>query len=364
MTDRRNYGIDFLRIFSMLLVLLLHILGAGGVLSGTQPLSGNYATAWLLETAAYCAVNCYALISGFVGYRSKTKYTNLALLWIQVVLVSVAVNLGFWIADPSAFDTETLLRSFFPVLNNYGWYFTCYFALFFFMPLLNHAICTMKERELKILCGSWIGVLSILGTASLQDIFQLQDGYSVLWLGALYLLGGCIGRFGWFRNISKPKLLLIYGGSILLAWGTKLILETISSPTVYKFTYSEVLIRYKSPTILIAAVALLLLFSSLNLPKILKITVKFLAPAAFGVYIIHMHPKIWNTVIVGKFAPLATDGICWMILKTLGTVLILYLAFSLLDLLRHWLFRGLKLKERLSAFEEKIRNRDSGKEKK
>jgi len=358
LSDKRNYGIDLLRILSMGMVLMLHVLGAGGVLGSTAPTSGNYAVAWLLETAAYGAVNCYALISGFVGYRSRVRYTNIALLWIQVALISVAVHAGFMIADPASADGITLLRAFFPVINNYGWYFTCYFALFFFMPLLNHAITTMKEKDLKTLCGSVFGILSLLGTASTKDIFQLQDGYSVIWLGALYLLGGCIARFGWFTGIKKWKLLCLYTGSTLIAWGAKLLLEQNFFPWINQFTYSEVLIRYKSPTILVASLALLLLFSSLKIPKFLKYTVSFLAPAAFGVYIIHMHPQIWNRAIVGQFSGLAGDNPGVMVLKILGAVILLYLVFSLVELVRVYLFRLLKIKERLGNLEEKMRNRN------
>lgn len=362
MTDRRNYGIDLLRMVSMAMVLILHVLGAGGVLGNAEKHSATYEIAWLLETAAYCAVNCYALISGYVGYRSKIKYTNIVLLWIQVALVSVTVHVGFWIANPESADGTTLLRAFFPVLNNYGWYFTCYFALFFFMPLLNHVINTMTEKDLKTLCTSSFVLLSIFGTAATQDIFQLKDGYSVLWLGALYLLGGCIARFGWFKKIAKTKLLLIYLGSILVAWGAKYLLEVWNSPWLSQFTYAEVLIRYKAPTILIASIALLLLFSKTTLPNWGKKAVKILSPAAFGVYIIHMHPQIWNRLIVGKFALLPGEGPGWMVLKVLLAALIFYLFFSAIDLLRHGLFRWLKLKERLSALEEKLRNKLSEKE--
>ena len=359
--DNRNYGIDLLRMVSMAMVLMLHVLGAGGVLGGSEHLSANYNVAWLLETAAYCAVNCYALISGFVGYRSKIKYSNVALLWIQVAVTSVLGYLIFWTITGAEFDGITLLRAFFPVINNYGWYFTCYFALFFFMPLLNHVICTMEEKDLKILCGSVVGLFTVIGTMATRDVFQLQDGYSVIWLGALYLLGGCIARFGWFTKIAKWKLLLVYAGSCLFAWGVKLLIELWNNPWLGQFTYSEVMIRYKSPAILAAAVALLLIFRGITLPKWIKTAVKILSPAAFGVYITHMHPEIWNRVIVGKFGSLGADNPLLMILEVLGAVLILYLGFSVIDLVRGWIFKLLKVKERLTALEIKLRNRKAEK---
>ena len=44
---QRNYGIDLLRMIAMLMVVILHILGKGGVLQAAPPLSIRYETAWL-----------------------------------------------------------------------------------------------------------------------------------------------------------------------------------------------------------------------------------------------------------------------------------------------------------------------------
>lgn len=73
----RNYGIDLLRIVAMMMIPLLHVLGHGGILGTLTPLETHYEIAWFLEIACYCAVNVYALISGYVGYGRKQKYANL-----------------------------------------------------------------------------------------------------------------------------------------------------------------------------------------------------------------------------------------------------------------------------------------------
>ncbi|EOS72255.1 hypothetical protein C819_04357, partial [Lachnospiraceae bacterium 10-1] len=51
----RNYGIDLLRIIAMLLVVVLHVLGQGGVLEASKGVRA--AVAWFFEVAAYCAVD-------------------------------------------------------------------------------------------------------------------------------------------------------------------------------------------------------------------------------------------------------------------------------------------------------------------
>ena len=76
-TNERKYGIDLLRMIAMFMVVILHVLGQGGILNTVSSLSLNYEIAWFLEISAYCAVNCYALISGYVGINSKFKFTNI-----------------------------------------------------------------------------------------------------------------------------------------------------------------------------------------------------------------------------------------------------------------------------------------------
>ena len=48
--NERNMGVELFRIVSMMLVILLHVLGHGGVLSYSKHLSANYKAAWFLET--------------------------------------------------------------------------------------------------------------------------------------------------------------------------------------------------------------------------------------------------------------------------------------------------------------------------
>lgn len=79
----RNYGIDLLRMLSMYMVCTLHTLGQGGILEATSEHSSQYCLAWLLEIAAYCAVDCFALISGYVGATARFRPINLLRLWLQ-----------------------------------------------------------------------------------------------------------------------------------------------------------------------------------------------------------------------------------------------------------------------------------------
>ena len=69
----RNYGIDFLRLVSMLFVVILHTLLISKLLVRDGESGEVHMSAWLLETLCYGAVDIFALISGYVGFREKEK---------------------------------------------------------------------------------------------------------------------------------------------------------------------------------------------------------------------------------------------------------------------------------------------------
>ena len=77
---KRNYGIDLLRMVAMVFVVVLHIVGIGGIITGSELLSPQFLTAQLLRIAMLCAVNCYALISGFVGWNRRPGLSGLGKL--------------------------------------------------------------------------------------------------------------------------------------------------------------------------------------------------------------------------------------------------------------------------------------------
>ena len=91
-SDNRNYGIDILRIISMFYVVMLHCLGHGGIIYNATVNSIQYKTSWLMEIICYCAVDIFALISGYVAYSNsykKTNYANYVILWLEIVFYGI-----------------------------------------------------------------------------------------------------------------------------------------------------------------------------------------------------------------------------------------------------------------------------------
>ena len=347
----RNVGIDLLRIVSMLLVLTLHVLGQGGVLGAISKTSSpdSYNVAWLLETAAYCAVNCYALISGYVGVKSKFKYTNIVVLWMQVAFYTVGFTVLYSFISPEVLGENSYYSAFFPVMKRAYWYFSAYFAIFFFIPLFNHVVNTLSKRQMRVAVISIVLIYSVFYTLSrtkllgsaVADLFVMERGYSPIWLALLYIIGAYISKYREDFKIPSAASFIIYAVAVLISWLEKLNVK------------SSVLVSYTSPTILIAAIALLLAFSAMKCQKISRI-VAFISPAAFGVFLIHVNPLIWTNLLKNHFA-LYADYPAWlMALCVIGTVIAIYIICTAIDLLRHYLFKLIKIKPALASLEARL----------
>ena len=57
--DKRNYGIDLLRILAGFYVIVLHAFGRGGVLENLPEETISFRVVWMLEIISYSAVNIF-----------------------------------------------------------------------------------------------------------------------------------------------------------------------------------------------------------------------------------------------------------------------------------------------------------------
>ena len=144
---KRNYGIDLLRIVAMVFVIVLHLTGVGGICGSAALGSPQFYISQLLRIATFCTVNCYALISGYVGWSRSPRLSSLLSLWLKVIAFCVAITIFTQLRDPAAVDLTDLQKAFTPVSEAKYWYFNAYIGLFFFAPLLGHGIRGIRGRE-------------------------------------------------------------------------------------------------------------------------------------------------------------------------------------------------------------------------
>ena len=112
---KRNYGIDLLRITAMVFVIVLHLTGVGGICAAAAYGTPQFYISQFFRIATYCSVNCYALISGYVGWNRTPKLSGLLNLWIKVIAFCVAITVFTQLRDPAAVGLSDLWKAFTPV---------------------------------------------------------------------------------------------------------------------------------------------------------------------------------------------------------------------------------------------------------
>ena len=351
----RNYGIDLLRTASMFMVLILHILSPGGILGQLKPMSGSFIAAWTLECLSYCAVNCYAMISGYVGTGSTYRYSQLATLWLQVVLYVLLGNLALALLEPGSVGLKTILKSFFPILQNHYWYFTAYALMFLFVPLLNRIVASLDRKQAAVLCGTIFVVFSILPTyRRVDDVFHLGAGYSILWLSLLYVIGGCVKKHRFLHHIPDGLLALGILLCIAVMMASKLFITSTSLSVIRDNISSDILISYPAPTVVTMALLLLVLCGKHpHLPGWAEKALSVLAPASFSVYNIHAHPSLCPRFFKGAFKSYAFFPTVGLITAVFLTAIAVFGVCILIDTLRQRLFKALAIRRRLQTLEEK-----------
>lgn len=354
MSSRRNYGIDLLRIVSMFMIAVLHVLGQGGVLYNLDALSIKYNLSWLLEIICYSSVDCYALITGYVMINSKFSYKKIFNLWIGVVFWSVLLTIIMNGIYPDLIGKRDIVRSLFPIIFSEYWYFSSYFCLFFFIPFLNKFINILEYSDFKRLIITMICLFSFVNL--LTDPFKLGMGYSFVWLLVSYFIGAYIKKYGLFKKVKSRWIFLVICLCFLLTWCFKLFFVKYPFLT-FDFFGPDLLISYNSFTILFASIGFLILFSRLKINnKYFRRFVKRLAPVTFGVYIIHVQSWVWKLFINQKFSSIINYDSVIMVLLVLFFVFMLYMLCSFLEMIRIWLFKKIKIYRFSDMFFEKLKS--------
>lgn len=130
MENKRNTGIELLKIVSMLMVVTLHVLLFGMNYYEAHILTPKGFITNMIEAICYCAVNIYAIITGYLMVNKNPKINRIVELWIQVVFYLIISTMLIRIYYPQDFTKRLLFGTFFPVITNQFWYFTAYFIMF------------------------------------------------------------------------------------------------------------------------------------------------------------------------------------------------------------------------------------------
>ena len=362
MEKQRNYGIDLLKIIAMLMIVIIHTQGHGGILfSGILPYTqetffySNYAASLLIESFIFPAVNCYALITGYVNWNRKIRYYKLAIFWIQILFYMISIASIYSIVEAS-FDQTIWFNAFFPIMSYQYWYMTAYVGVFLLMPILNAYIQNTEKKALLwhlLLLFIFMSVLPLFFSHQ-GDPFIFNSGYSTFWLVLMYLAGGVISKCDLGLYISKAQSFIYYIFITVFSWGYKIIIDYLNTFAQANITVLNIF-DYRTPTCILSAIFLLFLFKKIKVNKfIVQRIISLLSSTTLGVYLIHEHPIVRYNIIRDYARDFVNFPTYKMVMYILLGSITIYITCTVIDFFRLQLFRFIKIEKSLKTIELKL----------
>ena len=306
--DKRNYGIELLRLVLMFMICMLHTLGKGGILGASTRGTIQYSVFWFMEIFSYCAVDSFAIISGYTATNKPKKYEKLVNLWFQVFFYSF-------------------------ITTNYYWYMSAYFCLFLAIPFLNPLLFSIDDKTAKKMIVYIVAFFSVMSL--LKDPFYMNGGYSALWIMVLYCFGALAKKVKMFEKKNAFFLIILWLVSI------------ISTGVLYVYFDIQIIVNYISPPILLSGFLMVLLFSKIKLKG--KIISK-ISPLALGIYLFKLNAIIWDDYLNKAYVFIVNKNIFIGVLLVLAFSGLLFVAGLIVEFIRSKMANLLKI----SKLSEKI----------
>lgn len=215
------------------------------------------------------------------------------------------------------------------------WYFNAYTGLFLLMPFLNAVLQKLPRHDYIKLLLVILAIIPFMNTFGENHLYQA--GYNVTWLGALYATGAFIRL-----HPFKIRKSICFAAYLLAAAGT---LATL----IIHIPYNR--FGYAAPPNIVASLAIFLIFKDMEIRRNwAKAFIRFMAPLAFGIYLVQCHPVTWKALSrIGMKLEAIQGHPIWM---PLAGGMCIFLGCAAVEWLRRCAFELLhvsKLEEKLSA---------------
>lgn len=331
---KKEMNFEYLRIFSMVLIILSHYAGHGGVaeinLNNINKFIGSF-----LEIGGKLGVNLFVMISGYFLVNSKFKIEKVFKLIFQVTFYSIILGaIGFLVSNENC-TVKNIIKCMFPIVYSLYWFPTAYIGMYLLSPFFNKLIYSLNRENYKMLLVILFIILSLIPT-----IFPGANMYnaSICWLIFIYFIAAYIRRydlnikiknsFNIYISMAIWIIIFIFQCFCILA-GEKI--EFLKNATPFLRGQSSV-------PILVMSIYLFIFFKNIK-AKEYKLPIT-LAKTSFGVYLFHDNPFfkdiLWNKIL--KVQDVYYENLIVFIAHIILSVIIIYSVGSIIEETRQKVF--------------------------
>ena len=324
----RNSSIELLRIVSIFIIIVNHYaLYSGFDISNKMELS-TIIPQWL-HIGGKLGVNIFIFISGyFLCEAKKFKLIRLVKIVLEVFFYSIFIIIFGKMVNNT--NTMSIVRIIFAIPSSYWRFITLYFMLYILSPYINLFLNSVDMKKLLTLIITLTITWVVVPTFC---YFGFDIDYSIAWFIYVYILAAFLKRIE--KNIPKnPKKYILIGiASIGLIGLSEVIIRYIGVNYINKLINGvEHFRNYNSLFVIISTVFLFIGFKQIEM-KNNKIINK-IASTSLAVFILHDNGLysnyVWRNIL--KSASFQYSKL--LIFHALGSCLLLFICFAIIDLLR------------------------------
>lgn len=323
-TKLRQTNIELLRIFSMLMVLVIHYnVGINGQTTHemvmTEPL--KFVGIASLKSLSFICVNCFIIISGYFGIRWKWKslcnYLFQIAFWGGMIHI-IAVSLGMTI-----FSIQRIANNMLLFLVRGNWFFVSYLALYMLAPIMNAYIEKVETRQLGWMVLAFYSFQTLFGWI-FKNCIEFSQGLTFVSFMGLYLLGAYLKRsdlkcFGW----KSSRDLAMYAGVGAIC----VIISMISN----YIGFEKDIYSYISPLQILQTIYLFLFFKKIYVGSKYDKLILFFSSSAFAALLMHS----WDGVEIYRFGLLWIDNnLSFPFVFTMLYIVVFFVVACCLDKIR------------------------------
>lgn len=301
--NEREASYELLRIIAMCMIIALHYLTKGKVLTplaDTGNMNGARTAAWIVEALCLPAVNVYVLISGFFGKNVSFRISKVVRLWLTALFYSLLITgilgtAGMLTTEGGAVPVSAMtiydwMNVIFPVVTEEYWFITAYLILYLFMPFLNAGMDRLDQKEFRNILIVLFVVFSLAKSILPMQLPIDKKGYDVLWMVCMYLLGGYFGRYGCRLFEKRYRSVLLYLSASLATAAIAFAARSlyINRGLLPDLTLNNYFYTYNHIFCVLASVGLFGSFQGVHITgKRLSAFICRVSACTMGVYLIH-----------------------------------------------------------------------------
>lgn len=303
MVGKRTSGLDLLKIYATLMVLILHI--SGFVMSQFSEDAFNISTLtiyFIMEAFAYPAIHLFVMIGSWFMLERVSPIKQITKVWTQTWVVTISGLIVFVAVSKQPPSILGGVSCVLPFLGRAYWFVTEYIILVMLSPFINKGIKMLKARELITLTIIYGSATCVLPTF-LPMFPWYQDVSEMANFLLLYLVTACVKRIE--RNQAESDSLCLTEGMNkgvliqkkrtvwIVLWIMCVAVLTASAIVIHRISqvHEMYFYAYNGTFVMLEALAAFMAFKDIRIDsKGVSKTITWIQGSSLVVYLLHMHP--------------------------------------------------------------------------